>query len=370
MLSDDSPRSLFFVYGHSGYFDVFTNAGTWLAAQVPIARAPLVTVWLSFGVIASLLWVTLYWSSTLLPSIGARITAAVLLIVGTLAMPEAWLNTLEAQVYLALLAVLLLFVELRRLSRIQFVFGAIVLAVAGLSGVYADLLAPFFIWRAVKERTRRSIVYAAVSGVSAAIQLAVVVHLRFSGQTGGSKLGIHRPGTIARDIASYHVVGFVSGPVNAGTLHSHAQSFFGFGALAGGALVVIAVLGVLLARAADRRIALVLAGVFLIEELGVNIGAGFATGRFAVVPIGILILMLVHLTFTGRNGLQIIGVGMCAVVFVFGLSTFWTYQPSNLRCRGCPDWAQEVQRWHDGASTRLDIWPYPTWYIAVPPRHP
>src|SRR4051794_34256811 len=41
MLSDDSPRSLFFVYGHSGYFDVFTNAGTWLGAQVPIARAPL-----------------------------------------------------------------------------------------------------------------------------------------------------------------------------------------------------------------------------------------------------------------------------------------------------------------------------------------
>src|SRR5260370_42704593 len=34
MFGHDSPRGLLFVYGHSGYFDAFCNAATWLAAQV------------------------------------------------------------------------------------------------------------------------------------------------------------------------------------------------------------------------------------------------------------------------------------------------------------------------------------------------
>src|SRR4051794_32531012 len=170
MLVNPGPGSLFFTYGHSGYFDAFCNAGTWIAAQVSLPRAPLVTVWLSFGVIISMLWITLYWPSALLATRAARVVGAVLLVVGTLAIPEVWLNSLEAQVYLALMTVLLLFVNLRSLNRRRFVFGAVVLATAGLSGVYADLLAPLFIARAVMQRTRRSIVYAVVAGVSAAIQ--------------------------------------------------------------------------------------------------------------------------------------------------------------------------------------------------------
>ena len=53
---------------------------------------------------------------------------------------------------------------------------------------------------------------------------------------------------------------------------------------------------------------------------------------------------------------------------VFGLSNFWTYQPAILRCRGCPDWAQQVRQWQQGRSNRLESWPYPAWYIPLPRR--
>ncbi|MDQ1509620.1 MAG: hypothetical protein QOG50_1464 [Actinomycetota bacterium] len=370
MLSHDGPGRLLFVYGHSGYFDAFCNAATWLAAQVSLDRAPLVTVWLSFGVIVSLLWVTLYWPSALLPTISSRIAAAVLLVVGTIAIPAVWLNSLEAQTYLALVTLLLLFVRLRKLTRLRFWFGAVVLAMAGLSGVYADLMAPLFIVRALKQRTRRTVIYAAVAGLSAVIQLAVVAHLHASGQTGSTKLVFRGVGTIVRNVAGYHIAGFVFGPDWAKTVHRSSDTIVGFAALCCFAIVVLTFLAAVLARVPDRRVALALAGAFLIEELGVNFGAGSDSGhRFAVVPVGILILMLVHGTATGRNaGLQVMGIGVCALVLVFGLSTFWSYQSDTLRCRGCPDWSQQVQQWQDGRSSRLAIWPYPDWYIPLPPR--
>ena len=156
------------------------------------------------------MWITLYWPSALLPTRDSRVIAAVLMVVGTLAVPSVWLNSLEAQTYLGLLTLLLLFVQLGSLSRARFCFGAAMLATAGLSGVYADLLAPLFIVRALHQRTRRSATFAAVLGVTATIQLAVVANLHASGET-DTKLVFRGVGTIARNIAAYHVAGLHPG---------------------------------------------------------------------------------------------------------------------------------------------------------------
>src|SRR5205823_13024777 len=133
------------------------------------------------------------------------------------------------------------------------------------------------------------------------------------------------------------------------------------------AIVILAFLAVVLAHLPDRRVALALIGAFVIEEFGINYGAGSGSGgRFAVVPIGILILALVHGAAAAQHQwMSATAAGLCGIVLLFGLSTFWTYQPSNLRCRGCPDWAQQVQQWQDGRIARLDIWPYPGWNIPL-----
>ena len=322
-----------FVYGHSGYFDVFTNAGTWLASQVSITWAPLVTVWLSFAVIVSLLWVTLYWPSELLPSTGARHHRRGPAVVGTLAIPEVWLNSLEAQVYLALLTVLLLFVSLARLTRTQFVFGAVILATAGFSGVYADLLAPVFIVRAVMERTRRSIVYAVVSGVcrdpTGSGRTA-----SYLGRNGGTKLVV-RGRAPSRGTSRAITSSASYGPTTPD--HAPPRSHD----VRDRSLFVLRdprrshCRAVPLARTADRRIALALAAAFLIVEVGVNIGAGAdAGGRFAVVPIGILILMLVHATFRGAEGCTDRWGRIVASSSSSDCRPSGRTNPSNLRCRG------------------------------------
>ena len=366
--SDSSPTNMLFVYKNSGYFDLFCNAATWIAARGPLVQAPLVTVWLSFGAFAALLWVTLFWPSELLPTPFARITAAILLVVGTVAIAEVWLNSLEAQTYLAILALLLLFVPLQMLGRGRFIAGAGFLAMAALSGVYADALAPLFVIRAFQERTRRCVVHAAVLCISALVQLSIAFSLRSSGDVSSKKLVFRGVGSVTRATAGWHVAGFVFGQQNAGEFLRHSYSHIGLAVLCVFALGVCVFLAILLAHAPNRRVPLFLLGALLLEELLVNYGAGsIPGGRFAVVPIGILTLMVVHGAATARpTWLASIGVLLCGTVFLFGLSAFWTGQPRTLRCIDCPHWDAEVHRWRAGEIDRLAIWPYPTWFVRLP----
>ena len=366
--SNSSPTNVLLVYKNSGYFDLFCNAATWIAARGPLAYAPLVTVWLSFGVLAALLWVTLFWPSELLPTPFARIAAAVLLVVGTLAIAEVWLNSLEAQTYWAILALLLLFVRLQTVSRGRFVLGVGFLVMAGLSGVYAAALAPLFVVRAFQERTRRHVVYAAAVCASALVQLIIAVGLKASGEVSSQKLVFRGFGTVARATAGWHVAGFVFGQQIAGEFIRHSHSYLRLGVLCLFALVVFVFLAVLLAHVPNARVSLLLGGALLLEEGLVHYAAGSVPGgRFAVVPIGILTLMVVHGAATARpTWLARAGAVLCGIVFLFGLSGFWTHQARTLRCIDCPHWDAEVRRWRAGQTDQLAIWPYPQWYIRLP----
>jgi hypothetical protein len=308
----------------------------------------------------------LYWPSPLLPTAVARITVAALFIAGPVAIPGVWLNSLEAQTYLTLITVLLLFVQLERLTAVRFWTGAASIATATLSGVYAGILAPLFVVRAFVQRTGRAVLYAAVATIGAAIQLAVVAHLHIQGQTSDTKLVFRGFGAIVRNVAAYHIVGFVFGPHVAARAHGASRGIAGFVALFLFATAVLAFIATLLVHTRDRRLPMLLLGALLLEELGINYGASNNSfGRFAVVPIGILILMLVYGTATATaSARRLLGIGLCTVVLVFGFFSFWTYQPSHLRCRGCPDWSQQVAQWRTGRSDRLAIWPYPAWHIS------
>jgi hypothetical protein len=360
--------SLSYLYGQSGYSNLITNIGAWLAAQAPLLRAPLVTTWLSFALILALVWIAVFWPSELLPTRASRVTAGVLLIVGTLAQPSVWMNTLEVQTYLAVAALLLMFVEYDRLSRARYATGAGMLAIAGLSGVYANVLAPLFVVRAFQDRSRRRIAYAAVLATATVIQLLVVIHLRASGQTGSTKLALRSLRSITKTVAGLHVSGFVVGPRQAESLTKHVNTLHEAAALTLFALFVLAFLVVLLVDTRKARVPMLLGAAFIVEEMLVNWGAGGpARFRFTVVPIAILTLALVHgaARATHRVMRMAAQVGI-ALVLVSGLANYWTFDSERLRCEHCPVWADQVHEWRSRRTDQLGVWPYPTWCITLP----
>jgi len=365
-------RGLFYLQTRTGYFNFICDAATFVASKAPLARAPLVTGWFSFAVLAAVVWIALAWPSELLPTAASRVAAAALVVVGTLAAPAVWLNSITAHAYLGILGILMLFVEVKRLSRRSFLFGAAALAVAGVSGVYTCLLAPFYCVRAVQERSRRRITYAVVVSVAALIQFAILLDARSSGEFASTKMRFSGLGLILRDVAGWHFGTFVFGThVAESSVHSKVGSLGGLLAVSAFAAVILLFILVVLATVPNVRVAGLLVGVLAIEEFLVNYGAlNGAGGRYAVVPIAILTLMLIHgATTSPYPWLAGAATALCAFVLAAGLANFWTEKPTLLRCIDCPRWDQQVQQWQAGRTQQLTIWPYPSHWAVHLPRH-
>ena len=358
-----------------GYIYAFVNVSTWLATYVSLERAPLVTAWLSLGVVAAVVWAALSWPSELLPNAGSRIAAATLLVVSPMAVPAVWLNTTNVQVYFAVLALLLLFVDVTAIGRAGFVVAVILLGTAGLSGVYAALLAPLFLLRAFRERSRRMMLLAIVISLCALAQVIVVTQHLGSGHLANNTGHFRGFGVTTRDVAGRQVSTFLFGNTIASWLQ--ARSFRRLGLLAFGffAVVVVAVLVAILASVSRPGVAVRLVLALLLTEVLVLFGTHgrFAAGRYVVVPIAILVLMAVHGTNSPNRFAAGIATAVCVVSFVAGTAAFWTREPATLRCVRCPQWQQEVRAWRAGKSDVLEIWPYDTgipWVMRLPKSGP
>ena len=352
--------SIWFVAKSVGYIYAFLNIATSLATHVPVERAPLVTAWLSLALVIGMAWAALALPSDLLPNAGARIGAAVLLVVGPVAVPVVWLNATNAQVYLGVLAVLFLFLDVARLGRIQFAVVAVVLALAGLSGLYAAALAPLFIALAVRDRSPRRIAFAAIVSACTLAQVVVVHHSHASGDLAQGRGSFRGFGAITRDVAAWHFGTFLFGNSIATHVFRYAHNLWRIALIGLGAFVIAVVFAALLASVPRRRVSALLVAAFVLEEVlvlfGTRRGAG---GRYAVVPVAILVLAAVHVAATARYKVAAgIAAVLCACALLAGVTTFWTGQPRTLRCVDCPDWRQQVRVWRAGRTTELLIWPY------------
>jgi hypothetical protein len=294
-----------------------------------------------------------------------------LLIVGPLAAPVVWLNSVNAQTYLGILAVLLLFVDVATLQRGKFAAIAAMLGLAGASGLYAAVLAPLFVFRALRERTPRRWVLAGILSLCALAQVVVVQMSRAAGDLAQGRLTFRGLDVITRDVAAWHFGGFIFGNSIATRMHAHANTSAGLLALGLFAAVVAAVLAAVLAVVPRRQVALLLVAAFALEEFLVIVGTRQGIGgRYVVLPIAILLLISVHAMGTARRQWAVgVGSALCLVAFVSGCSVFWTAQPSVLRCVRCPEWSQQVRTWRTGRTNVLVIWPYSMRWTVVLPHH-
>ena len=359
---DSGPQQLLFVNPRTGYALSIANIGAWLAAKVPIEYAPLVPTWISFAIVLTIVGVALRWPSEVLRTRWARVAAAALVVVGTLAVAEVWLNTTNVQTYLGVLALLLLFVPVDELDRRQFVVAIALLVLALTSGLWAVGLAPLFVLAAVRQRSRRRWIVAGVAGAFGALQVALVAYAELADNLAPSRSAGGGVIELVGGPAKYHLMGFVAGTRSLRQLNASTTGELVANVVAGiVSVVVLAVLALGLWRSNHRRVPLLLVASLVIVEVLVQVGSigGGVGGRYSVVPIAILTLMAIYgATMATERGVRIAAAVLLGCSLLGGLAAFWTESPTTLRCLDCPDWRQEVQQWQAGESDTLEIWPY------------
>jgi len=177
----DALDAAAFVYWRAGYFAWPSNLGAILGVKLlPVEWAPLATTLvalvLQISPFAAILWLRFGFPLGL----AARLIAATALLTATTTgQGIAWLNTINSQMHLGILAAVLLVASARQASARASAALVAVLVLAGLSGAYANFLLPAFLAAALAERDawrwRQTAALAATFGV----QLAIVLYKRF-----------------------------------------------------------------------------------------------------------------------------------------------------------------------------------------------
>jgi hypothetical protein len=361
----------------TGYLNLWANVGTSLAAwlvsigAIGMTSAPRVTAVLAF--VAQLVPIALVATAASPIWAGAiRRTVAVAIVLVGARTGGMWLNTINSQYFLALAAVVVL-LEPPAVGRARRWTYAAVVAVAGLSGPVAAFVAPLFVLKGWRTRSRPVLMLGIVAALCTLVQVSVIA------LGGAGSLGVRARGLSGLVFALLVSMRTVVLPLFGSQA---ALAFVGrFDPASSGLLLPTWLLGTLallvatLALGAPRG-ARWLAAVYAFVAIGSFTGAvgdvrsllrGFEGGsRYAFVPAVSLLWLLLANVRRDRRWQSVVCAGLLAVGLVTNAAT-WR---DAVRWRPTwPAWAAEVDAWTRDPSVPLRIWPK-GWTMRLAGRTP
>jgi hypothetical protein len=368
---------------HLGYYAAVASFGATLAARAaPLEHAPLVTTAIAAAVQLLPAALLLFTRIDALPDARWRALALALLLF-SLPSEEIWLNSANSGHYLAVCAGILL-VARPPAGRGRWLA---LLVLAGLSGIDANLLAPFFWLRAWQERSRPRALQAAALSLCALIQLLVVVVAPSHGLTSVGLEGGRSPrldpqmlahAVFAKDILlpvagrafTEQLTTSLSGLLSA----RHPRLWVSLVAVIWAGLFALAVAR---SRQWQPRILLAAALFVVLVSFTASIEASqprwqlshvsaLGAGRYYYLPnffLGLSLLMLAAPRSALRAFLRVLALALTFWMLVVGANEFFRSDARRWFFTG-PDWKSQVSAWRRSETPELGIWPAP-WKLSL-----
>jgi hypothetical protein len=352
---------------HQGYYSLVPNLATWLATLVPLPRAPEVTTAVALAVQTLPALVAALGQGPWVDTPARRCVAVLtLLLVG--AAGELHATTICSQFHLAVLAAVLFLDTETTPSPLRQAVYALLLLLAGLTGVQALMLLPLYAWRWWLWGRRFDTLAMAVLAVSVAAQATAVIlapgeadRFELTGDLGAAA------GNFLENLAKGLLIYPVAGALGPKTL---AQPF-------GTAVFAVAALGIaaaavaqaiLLRRSADR---LLILAAWFVAILSFAASRRMAGGeRYLEVSSILIVLAIARLAFDGHERRMVRGIAATAVVCALAVNG-WLYLPrvAGVYDPSWPVWSQEVARWRAGETDAPRIHPHwdgVIWTVELP----
>ena len=354
-----------------GYFSLYVNAASLLAASVPLRHAPLVTT--GAALLTQMVPVAIVvcsnsamWSGT------ARKIVGLLVVLFTPMTGELWLNTINSQFFLSLGTLLVLLEPVPVESQHKRIACGLLLGVAGLTGAVSCFLTPLFLFKAWWYRSRESIAHAGILVVCSLVQILVVwsmrtetgVASRFTELDLPTLASIAWTNTFVWPFCGRHAAQAVARAL----LSTRDNGAFGF-TIAG--LSLFAIEAMVLAFLCGRRPTierLLLVGAYaLLVVLSTASSTGSRPEKFALiqpgfggryfygptVALGLLLFINCQAAKTmGRFSVRTaLSAGLLVVMLALGVQRYWMVPSSGA------DWSEEVTLWQRDQRHALRIWP-------------
>ena len=374
-LNNGFIENLFYFIPFAGYFNFVPNILTGVATYLPLELAPFSTVYGSFLILINLQILCLYYNSYFLDTKFKKIFVSLLLFISPPFVPEIWLNSLNCQIYLCLVAILILFIKNEK-KKINYYFHANIF-LACFSGIYSCVLMPLFLVRYYYKKTKYDLINGVIIVFATLIQLSIITYSKFANSLLESKLEI----ALNFDMFINFIYNNLSKPLfGRQTTHwiYENMNFFSFSISEISLLILSFILIFLIYFIFNRKLTskfkndyilssltlifILLSVVIFIGSTGTHLG-----GRYAVLP-GILFLLILFRLFTFSETKLM----KFFFIFILGislLSGIYEFRPPTknvkhqyikfLDCVNCPIWSEEVKKWREDEKYVIGIWPYP-----------
>lgn len=364
--------------GPAGYLHLVANLGALLANALPMELAAGVTTGIALLVqllpIAVLLWGrSRFWGRA-----PRQLLACLLLVIGSPFRPEVWLQIIQAQVWLGIVAFLLLFENLDETTRLRRRAYRLLLLLGGLTGAYTVILAPVYLLRAYLRPSREARAQATLVTLTALVQGVCLVGYWAQASAIDRLASVRHPSGLAALFLEHLVQPWVGMAVSFELRESLTR--LGLGVLPLLAVVLLVLMRSL--RSIDSREARVAVASLVCSLVATSILAhGLPVGRYAVVS-GSIVLLLLVLLATDQRPARWVRWSACAGLLLAtasGLLGYWA-EPILRHDRepvyfihhrlGHPSWAAEVAAWRQNPYRPLAVWPYTqsnSWTVLLSP---
>jgi hypothetical protein len=348
-------NTIFFIDFLSGYLNFWANLSSFFASIVLIKYAPLVTVYLSLIPKLLIFFFILDKKLFCFKSYLEKLFACCVVLFSSAMIPEIWANTINSQVYLAILTLVIFFIKNQKedLSVLQLVL----VSMAGLTGIYSCAIFPIFFLKFIKFKIKQDFYNFLILFISAIIQLLIIFFSKSNGLLYEKKLNF---------FFSYHEIISLYYNIFVKTFLGRDLTIY---------LIFITCIFIyffyflfkkkyFLKENNFRFFILVLIFQFLTTLFLVLVGntSDQVAGRYAAFPSVILLFISIILFKSLKN--KLLKYFFLFVLLLSLLLGFLDYKYKAkyiklLECINCPSWADEVKKWENDNSYNLQIWPYP-----------
>jgi len=370
-LQHSAGAMLLYVYNLSGYMNFAANVAGVLAGGLArsghIVYAPLASSLFALMLQFIPFLILCLGNSRLFNSRWKLIVGGLFILTLPAATPEIWLNSINSMSFTGLIAFLLLFEDNTKWTPAGRWAVRALLVFCGLTGIYALVLAPFFLAYYFVRRSREHAIQGLILSVVGVIQAGVVIYFKLHS-------ALPMRGEAVPVLAPINVLYYtVVAPFVGQDFARLAFRFFGLEdawwvansyphwpdestLLAGWvSAIVIAIIVVRLCRREYAVEKLLLAGIFVSYATVTTLGSlhGIISGRYAFLPsLAMLMLVFSNLDssrFWFRQLLCCIAIAMALSV---GVMRFY-----DMQMFAGPSWRDEVAKWEKDYNYGMRVWP-------------
>jgi len=371
---------------HYGYYTLYNQLATSFAKLAPLEHAPLVTTLMSLLVQVGISLYVLWGELPLLETLWRRTVLA--LAIPLISWPGHWLTIIGSQCWFAAGAFLLLLSMNRSKNIFSYAARGGYLVLAGLTGVISCFMAPAYLWRSFREKSREYLAYASILFLCLIVHAGVLLEsmLTRSTELSGRFIFNSFATMLGKTVVYQFAIPFTGRGffeqrflvVLGSRIRETVESIFGVQLFIYDLFIIPLIIGLTIimitaaiiwqnrSRLEVQTMTIALITVSILSNLcSINSTGG---PRYYFIPS--LILLTLFIVITEMKSIRPIIAAAAFLVFTTLLANGYEYRSimsQQAYNPDYPDWRAELVVWKTTPSYQINIWPHP-WKMTLGKR--